>query len=81
MTRDTKKEPTHVYLECGRCGHRWAAFALPMGLERLGEEAERALCPNCAERRKLFLCPTDGPGAVIDPRRGRRVRRKNGGAQ
>ncbi len=79
MTRDTKKEPTHLYLECGRCGHRWAVCELPeRRLERLGKELERAECPNCAERRKLFLCPTDGPGAVIDPRQGRRVRRKGG---
>ena len=72
-------EATKLYCECGRCGARWAVCELPArNLERLGRDLQACACPHCGDRRKLWVCPGDGPYAVIEPRRGRRVRRKGG---
>lgn len=61
-------EATKLYCECGRCGHRWAVMELPASLESVGRI--RPQCPNCGETRKLYMCATDGPGAVTEPRQG-----------
>ncbi len=75
---ESETKNTKLYVECGRCGQRWAVLELPARMEPLGRALRSARCPNCDDARKLYVCATDGPYAVIEPRQGRRVRRKGG---
>jgi len=57
------------FCECIKCGERWKAATLPMGVAAL--KAFKPKCPNCGERKRLFMCVTEGPTAITEPRDGK----------
>ncbi len=58
-----------VYARCGKCNERWKVATIPMELGAFAKQVRGMCgCPNCGERKKVFLCdpetietPTDAP--------------------
>lgn len=59
-----------LFVECGNCGERWQIATLPIPSLELARIELCWCCPRCSERREIYLCYTDGPGAVSEPRDG-----------
>lgn len=61
-----------LFVECKACGERWKVATIPMDAGLLGKALKRAACPNCAgDPKQLFMCPTEGEGAVTEARNGK----------
>jgi len=58
-----------LFAECGKCGEQWKIATLPVDLETMAR-LRTCFCPNCGEREQVFVCSTDGPYAVTEPREG-----------
>jgi hypothetical protein len=61
---------TPWFAECQMCGERWKVATLPMDLKDAGL-LKHLRCPNCGERKKLFMCYSSGPKAVKKARKGK----------
>lgn len=60
-----------MFVECLVCGERWKLVTVPIEARTFARALKSAMCPHCAERKRLAVCPTDGPDAVTAPRAGR----------
>lgn len=53
------------FIECRKCNERWKFSRKPLVIDdEMTRKVEAACCPNCGERKELFLCVTDGPNAA-----------------
>lgn len=60
-----------IFAECHVCGERWKLCITPIAITEFVSAAQQPRCANCGERDKIFLCPTDGPEKVTEPRNGK----------
>lgn len=65
-----KRKP--IFAECRKCGERWKIATLPVAIDQL-VKAARQTCPNCAEKKAVVLCKTDGPEKVTEARNGKPI--------
>lgn len=61
----TDRKP--LFVRCGHCDEHWKLCTLPIDVS----DIPSACCPNCGARHDIFLCATEGTGAVKQPRQGR----------
>jgi hypothetical protein len=68
-TMMTERVP--IFVECRRCGERWKIATTPCSVDALAKIKHR--CPNCEERKDIFLCKTHGDDAVRQARDGKTI--------
>lgn len=69
-----------LYAECGSCGARMCAGTSPCSMRQFLARLKRASrCPYCDG--VTYLCKTEGPDAVTEPRAPLPVDYKGGGLQ
>jgi carbon storage regulator len=64
------RERKPLFAECKTCGERWKVATTPIDIREFSASMRRATCPNCGEKKQLFVCKTDGPDAVTESRSG-----------
>ncbi len=65
MTDETRRP---LFARCAKCEEIWKIAMLPAAIKDLANITN--CCPNCFDKKEIFVCTTEGPGTVTEPREG-----------